>query len=116
MKRLATYLLCLCIVLLPGCALMTPQQRSAARESIEAEYRAGNITRTQADAAIEAVDNPEGIDWEGVLKAGGSVLVSLLLGVPVTIGAVQKIRGPSATQAERAARSAARRPGSGARQ
>ena len=113
MKRLSLYVLCACIAVLPGCqALMTPQQHDAAYQTIQAEYRAGRLTRKQRDAACEALEQMDGngSTWSNLLLMGGSVLASVLTGVPIAIGAVQRKRGPVATTAEREVRKAALRP------
>jgi len=92
---------------------MTPQQQDAAAEAIDAEYRANRLTRTQRDAALEALDNMNtpGFNWDPLLQAGVNVLITFLLGVPVA-GAVatrrvMKIRGPVATPEERVKRTTA---------
>lgn len=100
------------ILSLAGCAAlgMTPEQRESARVSLTQQREVGNITEAQYDAAIEALDNPESFDWETLLLMGGSVLTSIFLGVPVAVGAVQRKRGPVATQQERMVRAAAPKP------
>jgi hypothetical protein len=112
MKRLSLYVLCFLVAVLPGCqAMMTPQQQDAAYQTIQAEYRAGRLTRKQRDAACEALEQMQATGdsstWENLLLMGGSVLASVLTGVPIALGAVQRKRGPVATPAERARRSAA---------
>lgn len=109
MRNLLTYLLCLSLVFLPGCQAlgMTPEQIESARTSLTQQRDVGNITQAQYDAAVEALDNPAGVNWEALLLTGGSVLTSVLLGVPIAVGQVQKRRGPVATPQEKAARMAA---------
>ena len=100
MKTLTTYVLCLLIVLLPGCSLMTPQQKSATQLTIENEFEQGRLTAAQRDAALEALDSKGTFDWETMLAAGGSVLASILLGVPIAVGRVQAKRGAPRTPAQ----------------
>lgn len=109
MRNLLIYALCLCVVLLPGCASlgMTPEQRETARTSLTQQRDVGNITEAQYEAAIEALDQPEGTDWTALLTAGGSIIASILLGVPIAVGRVNQARGPVATPQERANRMAA---------
>ncbi len=107
MKKLATYALCLFIVFLPACEGlgMTQPQRDAARVSLGNEYDAGRLTRAQYEAAIEALDKPSitADDWANWLMAGGSVIASILLGVPIAVGTVQKKRGAPRTPEQTAA-------------
>lgn len=90
MRLLTNLILCVLVVLLPGCSMLTPQQRDQARLTVEDEYQAGNITRAQRDAAIEALDKDEPVDWEGLGFAGLN-LVMALVGAPLI---VRKMRGP----------------------
>jgi hypothetical protein len=107
MKRLPSYVLCLLVAVLPACAALTPQQQSAGRQSIQAAYERGEITQAQRDASIEILDTAgETTDWSALLTLGGSVLASVLLGVPISVGAVQRKRGPVATPEERVRRMA----------
>lgn len=107
MKKLATYALCLLIVFLPACESMgmTSAQRESARISLGNEYDAGRITKAQYDAAVEALDKPSitADDWANWLMAGGSVIASILLGVPIAVGRVQKVRGAPRTPEQTAA-------------
>jgi hypothetical protein len=109
LERIALYALCAVTLLFPlvGCGLLTPMQRSAAGQTIENEYEMGRITAAQRDAALEALDSKTGMNWDALLQAGGNVLMSVLLGVPVAVGVVRRQRGPVATPAERVARKAA---------
>jgi len=97
MKKLTTYAACLLIAVLPGCQLlgMTPEQETAARQSLQNSYEAGQITAAQRDAALEAIDRGQAgtTDWQGLLIGGGSVLASILLGVPIAVGRVNQVRG-----------------------
>lgn len=105
------FLLSLLILLLPSCTSlgMTPEQRESARSALIAQKEAGGISQAQYDAAIEALDRPNGVDWEQLLLAGGSVISSILLGYPIIVGKIRKERGPVATPQERATRAAATR-------
>lgn len=89
MKLIPTLFLSALIVLLPGCSMLSPQQRDAARQTVEDEYQAGNLTRAQRDAAVEALDNDEPFDWE-TLGIVGLNLVLGLVGGPLV---VRKMRG-----------------------
>lgn len=106
MKTFAIYILCAAIVCLPACDVlgMTPQQRESARISLGNEFDAGRLTKDQYEAAIEALDKPTitADDWANWLMAGGSVIASILLGVPIAVGRVQKVRGAPRTQAQTA--------------
>lgn len=99
--------LCILVVLLPGCRAFTAEQRIAGAEAVQAAYDRGELTISQRDAALKALEGAT-IDWDALLQTGGSVLLSLLLGVPTTVGVVRAVRGPVATAAERAARIAAK--------
>lgn len=107
MKKLATYALCLFIVFLPACEGlgMTQQQRSAARIALDNELAMGRITQAQHDAAVDVLEKPSytADDWANLLYAGGTVLVSLLTGVPIAVGIVQKKRGAPRTPEQTAA-------------
>lgn len=105
--RIATYLLCVLIAVLPGCHMLTPEQKESARISLTQQRDVGNITQAQYDAAIEALDNPNGVDWTVLLASVGSIATSILFGVPIAVGAVNRKRGPVATPQERAVRAAA---------
>lgn len=107
MKKFTTYVLCLLLATLPACAAFTPAQREAGKAAIQDSYEAGELTARQRDDAIAAIESGH-IDWGYWLAAGGSVLASLLLGVPVSVAAVQKKRGPVATAQERQTRAAAK--------
>lgn len=93
MNRLATYLLCVLIVFLPGCGLLSPAQRESGKASLQDAYKRGEITADQRDEAMEVLDGKT-FDWGPILQTGGGVLASILLGVPVSIAAVNKRRGP----------------------
>jgi hypothetical protein len=89
--------------------MMTPEQHDAAWTSIDNAYRSGQITRKQRDAAREALDTANDVgDWASLIYMGGAVLVSVLTGVPIAVGAVQRKRGPVATPDERVRRAAAK--------
>lgn len=88
-RNLLTWFLCLCILLAPGCTMLTAEDRNRARAFIEREYDAGTITRAQRDAAIEAIDNDEPFDWE-MLGLFALNAVMALVGGPFV---VRKIRG-----------------------
>jgi hypothetical protein len=110
MNRLYLYVLCLLVAVLPACGYLTPQQQNAARQTIQAEYEAGRLTCAQRDVAFEAIDKQAAGtgDVASWLYLGGSVLASVLLGVPISVGAVQRKRGPVATPEERVRRAAAK--------
>lgn len=91
MRTINALFLSVLIVLLPGCGMLSPQQRDAARQTVEDEYDAGNITRAQRDAAVEALDNDEPFDWETLGIVGLNIMLGLVGGPMV----VRKMRGPS---------------------
>jgi hypothetical protein len=109
-RRPYLWLLCLLILGTPSCGYLTPQQQNAAKQTIQAEYEAGRLTASQRDVAFEAIDKQTASagDVSSWLYLGGSVLASILLGVPISVGAVQAKRGPSATPQERATRMVAK--------
>ncbi len=102
-QPISTVLFCLLLVFLPACGFLTPSQRATGAAAIEQSYAAGELTTAQRDAAIAALDSST-VDWTELALTGGSILASVLLGVPIAVGRVQKMRGPVATQAERVAR------------
>ena len=86
MRNIATYLLCLLILVLPGCQVFTPQQRDDTEQKIEDAYRNKAITKAQRDAALEALNTaPDSFNWAGLANTGINVLLAAL-GVPVTVG------------------------------
>ena len=103
--KILTYLLCIAIVFAPGCSLLTEEQRQSARDSLAYEYEQGRLTEAEYQATMDALDR-DVVDWEGILTAGGSVIASILLGVPIAVGAVQRKRGPTEFQRRSAAQSA----------
>lgn len=80
MRNLGTHLLCVLLVILPGCSVLTPQQKSNVRQTVEQEYHAGNLTRAQYEAAIEALDNDKPFDWESLGFVGMNILLALVGG------------------------------------
>ena len=91
MRTFLTWVLCALIAVLPGCSVLSPQQKSSVRQTIEEEYRAGNITKAQYDAATEALDNDKPFDWEtlglvglniAMALVGGPFIVRMQRGVP----------------------------------
>jgi len=109
-RRPYVWLLCLVILGTPCCGYLTPQQQNAAKQTIQAEYEAGRLTAAQRDVAFEAIEKQDASagDVASWLYLGGSVLASVLLGVPISVGAVQRKRGPVATPEERVRRAAAK--------
>lgn len=91
LSRLSCVALAACIAVLPGCALLTPQQKSGVRQTVESEYAAGNISKAQRDAAIEALDNDKPFDWATLGVVGMNLALSLL-GAPAL---VRLQRGPA---------------------
>jgi hypothetical protein len=82
MRKFATYLLCVWLIVLPGCAAFTPEQRNQAEQQVENAYALHQITKAQHDAAIEALNTaPEGFNWAGLASTGLNVLLAAL-GIP----------------------------------
>lgn len=102
MRNITTYLLCLLIVFLPGCGMLSPQQKEAGKAALQDAYEKGQITAEQRDDAIEAIEAGTGDGMEKWLYLGGSVLASILTGVPIAVGVVQKKRGPTEIQRQAA--------------
>lgn len=71
--------------------MLTPQQKESVRQTVEDEYREGNLTRAQRDAAIDALDNDEPFDWETLGIVGANILLGLVGGPLI----VRKMRGPA---------------------
>lgn len=105
LKKLTAFALCAVVALTPGCAAlgMTPEQRESARASLTQQRDVGNISEAQYDAAIEALDSPDGwLDWESLGYAGAAILLSVFTGVPVAVARVNKKRGPTEAQRQAA--------------
>lgn len=84
-------ILCAMLALFTSCSMLSPEQRESLRDSVQAEYQAGAITAAQRDAAIEAIDNDEPIDWEtwgfvginlALALVGGPLIVRKQRGAP----------------------------------
>lgn len=88
MRNILTYALCALLVFLPACSAFSPQQKDAGRVAIQDAYDKGDLTAKQRDDAIAALEG--GGDLSQWLYLGGSVLASVLLGVPISVGTVQK--------------------------
>jgi hypothetical protein len=84
MRPFLTLWLCLVLLFSAACSMLTPQQRDNARGTVEQEYLAGNLTRAQRDAAIEALDNDEPFDWT-TLGVVGINLAMALVGGPMVV-------------------------------
>ena len=88
-----------------ACAAFTPQQRAAGTQALQDAYTRGEITAQQRDDGIAALQGGKtDLTW---LWGLGSVVASLVLGVPISVNRVQALRGPVATTAERVTRAAA---------
>ena len=83
-KKFHAILLSCLLVFLPGCSALSPQQRSGAAQTIEIEYQAGNITKAQHDAAIEALANDQPFDWS-ILGIVGANIALALIGGPMIV-------------------------------
>lgn len=66
------------LLMLGSCSLLSPEQKDQIRSELALEYQDGNITRSQYDAALEALEADGDVDWEGL---GISVLNILMGGV-----------------------------------
>lgn len=84
-------LLCLLVLFVPACSLLSAQQRDNIRDMIGIEYREGNITRAQRDAAIEALENDQPFNWSALGIAGINAALALIGGPLI----VRRIRGPA---------------------
>ena len=92
MKHLATYFLCALIAVLPGCSLLTPEQRANARQQIQADYEAGLVSQADRDAAFAVLDRDEPVDWGTLAGTAASAVIAALTGVRIW-------RGPSTQRA-----------------
>lgn len=102
-RTVLTVIMCAVVALAPACSFLTPQQKESGRVAIQDAYEKGEITATQRDDAIEALETGDASGLDQWLYLGGSVLASVLLGVPISVGAVQKKRGPTEAQRRAAA-------------
>ena len=85
MKRpIKNLLLAAGLAMCAGCTMFTAQERSALRDSVVEAYEQGNITLAQRDAALEAIDRDEPVDWEG-LGMFGLYAALALLGAPMVV-------------------------------
>jgi len=89
--RLPTYLLCGLVAVLPGCSVFSPEQKASLRQTIQSEYDAGNMTAAQRDAALEALEQDQPIDWETLGIVGLNAALALIGGPMI----VRKVRGPA---------------------
>ena len=80
-----SFLLLLCLLFV-SCQMFTAQERGALRESVVEAYEDGNITLAQRDAALEAIDRDEPVDWEGLGMFGLNAALALL-GAPLIVRA-----------------------------
>lgn len=71
-------------LLVASCGVLSPTQRSQAAAQVEAEFEAGNITRSQRDAAIEKLEKDEPFDWE-LLGVVGLNIALALVGGPMIV-------------------------------
>ncbi len=95
MKKLGTYLLCLMMVTLPGCGLLSPEQQTAQLNRIEQQLASGQITAEQA-AVERAVVNSQpvsDIDWGDLLTVAGGAVLSSILGVNIVRGSIHNRKG-----------------------
>lgn len=102
MRKIITYVLCAAILVAPACSFLTPQQKESGRVAIQDAYEKGQITAEQRDDAMEAIESGSGDGLEKWLYLGGSIVSSILLGVPISVGMVQKKRGPTEAQRQAA--------------
>lgn len=100
MRNILTILLCCLIVVTPGCGILTPQQKSNLRVTLDQELAAGDITKAQHDAAVEALDKDKPFDW-ATLGVVGLNIAMALIGAPAI---VRLQRGVPATPQESANR------------
>lgn len=68
------------IIVLPGCSMLTPQQRDNVKAQLQDDYAAGNITLAQRDAAIQALDSDKPFDWATLGVVGANIALALVGG------------------------------------
>lgn len=93
MRNTTIAILCILVLFLPACHFLSPAQVASGKQSIQQAYEEGQLTAQQRDDAIASLEGSE-VDVSQWLYLGGSVLASVLLGVPVSVAAVNKKRGP----------------------
>jgi len=85
MKNHLSLLLCLPVLAAPACHTLTTEQKSAAIEELDNMLERGEITESQHEAAVEAVESDgASIDWEAIGYAGLS-FVLMWLGIPISV-------------------------------
>jgi hypothetical protein len=96
MKKFTTYVACLLIAILPGCSLLTPEQRANARQQIQMDYEAGLVSQADRDAAFAALDRDEPVDWGTLAGTAASAVIAALTGVRIWRGpSTQKVGLPA---------------------
>lgn len=95
-KRLAAYLLCLCLAVLPACGgFLSPQQRGDAHQLVDDALARREVTPKQADAMHEAIDSDEPIVF-GSLGLLGLNLAMALIGGPMIVRSGMPLLGRGA--------------------
>lgn len=98
-KTLFAFVVLGTFLFLLGCAGFTSEQKQSITEVLSEMLTAGTISQQQYDAFISALGGNKDW-WAEIVKTGGTIIGSAALGL---LG-IQKVRGPSASQQERANR------------
>jgi len=101
-----TTIVLLALLFCGACSLLTPTDKASLREGIRAAVANGEMTEGQGERALVALERDDaGLDlttWLYTVLVGGGI------GTAGGVGAVRKLRGPSATPEERVARKASK--------
>lgn len=79
-----TLLLTAVLALCASCSMLTAPERNALRNAVVEAYEQGDISLAQRDAALEAIDRDEPVDWEGLGMFGLNAALALL-GAPMVV-------------------------------
>jgi len=90
MRKLSTYLLCLLILLTPGCGMFTTAAAQEKREQIHAAFDEGLITEAERDRRIKELDESTSDFWVQLGVIGINAVLAAVGGPLI----VRRMRGP----------------------
>ena len=79
-KKSLAFLMSLMLVFMPACTTLSPQQKAAVQQSLDAEHAAGTITDSQHQAASEALAKDQPFDWESLGFVAANIALALIGG------------------------------------